>query len=100
MIFESLAQLFSDKPKPTPLLLVMNFLKEHRCDVNYCEDIGTIAIAVRVLVATVRVESWFVLLATLRSALGAFIRSTMTKCTRGECVSGVFLMVTCGHQTM
>ena len=33
-----LAHLFSDQPKPTPLMLGMDFLKEHRCVVNYGED--------------------------------------------------------------
>ena len=31
--------LFSDQPKPTPLMLGMEFLKEHRCIVNYGEDL-------------------------------------------------------------
>ena len=30
--------LFSDQPKPTPWMLGMEFLKEHRCIVNYGED--------------------------------------------------------------
>ena len=30
---------FSDQPKPTPSMLGMNFLKEHRCVVNYGEDL-------------------------------------------------------------
>ena len=31
--------LFSDQPKPTPLMLGVDFLKEHRCVVNYGEDL-------------------------------------------------------------
>ena len=31
--------MFSDQPKPTPLMLGMDFLKEHRCVVNYGEDL-------------------------------------------------------------
>ena len=31
--------LFSDQPKPTPLMLGMDFLKEHRCVVNYGEHL-------------------------------------------------------------
>ena len=31
--------LFSDQPKPTPLMLGMDFLKEHRCVINYGEDL-------------------------------------------------------------
>ena len=31
--------LFSDQPKPTPLMLGMDFLKEHRCVVNCGEDL-------------------------------------------------------------
>ena len=34
-----LVHLFSDQPKPTPLMLGMDFLKEHRCVVNYGEDL-------------------------------------------------------------
>ena len=49
-------------------MLGMDFIKEHCCVVNYGEDLVQLPIAVRVLVATVRVESRFVLHATLRSA--------------------------------
>ena len=31
--------LFSDQPKPTPLMLGMDFLKEHRCVIHYGEDL-------------------------------------------------------------
>ena len=31
--------MFSDQPKPTPLMLGMDFLKEHRCVVNSGEDV-------------------------------------------------------------
>ena len=30
---------FSDQPKPTPLMLGMDFLKEQRCVINYLEDL-------------------------------------------------------------
>ena len=34
-----LVHLFSDRPKPTQLMLVMGFLMEHRCAVDYGEDL-------------------------------------------------------------
>ena len=34
-----LVHLFSNRPKPTQLMLVMGFLKEHRCAVDYGEDL-------------------------------------------------------------
>ena len=69
--------LFADQPEPTPLMLDMDFLKKHLCVVNYGED----------LIQSMQSECWwplfcvesrFVLHATLRSALGAFITNTMT----------------------
>ena len=37
--FWILVHLFSDQPKPTPWMLGMDFLKEHRCVVNYGADL-------------------------------------------------------------
>ena len=37
--FAVLVHLFSDQPKPAPLMLGMDFLKEHRCVVHFGEDL-------------------------------------------------------------
>ena len=81
--------LFSDQPKPTPLMLGMDFLKGHRCVVNYGEDL---------IQFPLQSECWWPLFVSSRglysmplcgSALGAFVTNTMTNCHHRERLSGV-----------
>ena len=76
-------------PKPTPLMLGIDFLKEHRCVVNYGEDWIQFPMQSECWWLFVCVESRIVLHATLRSALGAFITSTMTFCRHSGRLLGV-----------
>ena len=75
--------LFTDQPEPTPMMLGIDFLKEHRCVVNYGEYLIQCPMQSECWWSFC-VESRFVLRATLRSALGAFITNTMTNCAHRE----------------
>ena len=78
--------LFVDQPKPTPLMLGMDFLKEQRCVIDYGKDLIRFPMQ-----SSVCVEWWLVLHATVRSTLGAFITRTLTNCLHRERLSGVSL---------
>ena len=82
--FWILVHLFSDQQKPTPLLLGMDFLKEHRCVVNYGVDL---------IQFPMQSDCWWPLFASSHGlysmplCVGASTTSTMTNCpTKNDCL--------------
>ena len=78
-----------DQPKPTPLMLGVDLLEEQRCVIDYGKDLIQFPMQSDCLVALVCVESWLVLRAIVRSALGAFTSQAQWQIapTRNDCLA-------------